>query len=152
MIEEPAIVLKQSDTGLLNKGSVRVRVDRTSACESCHLKSGCGQSAMTKLSSNQCIELDVSSAHDVSPGDRVIIAIPEKGLLSASLVVYFVPLVFMLISAILSSAFFDTNDGLTVLFGGVGLVSGFFVARAYGVRHQDDTRFLPEITSVISDE
>jgi len=151
MIEEPAIVLPQNPIGVSSSGEVRVRVDRTSACESCHLKSGCGQSAMTKLSSNQCIELDVLSVHDVRPGDRVMIAIPEKGLLTASLIVYFVPLIFMLFSAVLSKIFFDATDSLAVLFGAFGLVSGFFVARAYGLRHQDDERFSPEIIKIINE-
>jgi len=47
---------------------------------------------MTKLSGNQCIEFEVSNELGARKGDLVVISIPESGLLNASLMVYFFPL------------------------------------------------------------
>jgi len=149
MIEEQAVVLSENPKSIFNVSTVRVRVERKSGCQSCQLKSGCGQRVMTEMSSNKSIELDIPNTLDAKPGDRVSIAIPEKGLLNAALVVYLIPLLSMLSFAvaaeIVARSVVGFNDAMVALFGVFGLLLGFIYAKKYGQKHEQDSCFVPEM-------
>jgi len=163
MIEEQALVLSVrhensthnaqnslKSTPNSNTSMAKVRVQRQSACDSCQLKSGCGQSTMTKLSAKQCIDLEVRNTLGAGVDDRVLIAIPEEGLINASLIVYFLPLVLMVSFSIVTKIFISRQDLIIALCGLVGLFLGFLVARRYGKVHATDPKFLPEMKRIIS--
>ena len=143
MIEERALVLSE-----VKHGYVRVKIQRQSACDSCQLKSGCGQSALTKLSSNKCIEFNVANTINAKEGDIVALAISEKGLLSASLLMFMMPLMLMLGVSLITKSFFVWSDGAVALSGLVSLLLGFGIARVYAKNHQDDENFKPEMVRV----
>jgi sigma-E factor negative regulatory protein RseC len=154
MIEERALVLETKyDVANLSQRIARVKVQRTNACESCSLKSGCGQSALSKLSSSQCLEIDVDNSLDAEPGDEVLIAIPEAGLMSASLNVYFVPLLLMIVGAVLGSVLdsyaVELSEFWTMSLALLGLIIGFIAARFFGQRKKYDHNFLPKMTKKI---
>lgn len=153
MIEERALVLETA-AGPSNtaKNIARVKVQRTSSCESCSLKSGCGQSSLTKLSSNHCLELDVENTLDAKSGDQVLIAIPESGLMTASLRIYFVPLIFMILGAVIGD-YIDTQSGSlseiwTMLWALSGLIFGFYLARKFSQKRAFHEDFLPRMTKL----
>lgn len=162
MIEERALVLDaeqgvdavhslkiKQDTSEFSGQLVRVKVQRSNACESCSLKSGCGQSALTKLSSSQCLELEVENTLNAQVGDEVVIAIPESGLMSASLRVYFMPLILMVLGAILGDIIHPVNELWTIILSISGLISGFAWARFSSQKQAFDDDFLPKIIKVI---
>lgn len=144
MIHERALVL---DRPSKNESKVWVRTQRQSACDSCKLKSGCGQSALSKLSGDKSMELEVKNSLGARAGDVVILAIPEEGILTASLVMYFVPLVLMVLLAIVASSI-GLGELAIIFSGGVGLAVGFWAARTYSHKHQDDPRFNPVMSSL----
>jgi len=148
MIEEQAVVLTDNQQNNVTDATVKVRVERKSACQSCQLKSGCGQRAMAELSSNKSIELDIPNTLNVKPGDNISIAIPEEGLITAALVVYLIPLLSMLILAVLAKSFAGFNDAVVALFGVSGLLLGFIYAKHYGRKHEQDACFVPEMVSL----
>jgi len=143
MIEERALVLSE-----VKHGYVRVKIQRQSACDSCQLKSGCGQSALTQLSSNKCIEFNVANTINAKEGDIVALAISEKGLLSASLLMFMMPLMLMLGVSLITKSFFAWTDGIVALSGLVSLLLGFGFARIYAKNHQEDECFKPEMVRV----
>ncbi len=150
MIEERAVVIDTTfDSSNFSKKIARVKVQRTSSCESCSLKSGCGQSTLTKLSSNQCLELDVENSLDVKSGDEVLIAIPESGLMSASLRVYLLPLILMVLGAVLGDVINSQNEIWTMVLALLGLIVGFSWARFSSQKQAFDENFLPKMTRVI---
>lgn len=149
MIEERALVLETTfDEADFSHKMARVKVQRTNACESCSLKSGCGQSALTKISSNQCLELDVENKLGAKPGDQVLIAIPESGLMSASLRVYLIPLVLMVSGAVIGGLIDPVDESWTMILSVMGLITGFAWARFSSQKQAFDTDFLPKITRV----
>lgn len=151
MIEERALVLNTTfDQADGSHKLARVKVQRTSSCESCSLKSGCGQSTLTKLSSNQCLELDVENTLDAKSGDEVLIAIPESGLMSASLRVYFIPLILMVLGAVAGGVIDPDSEIWTIILSLLGLVSGFAWARFSSQKQSLDPNFLPTMTKVIT--
>jgi sigma-E factor negative regulatory protein RseC len=150
MIQERALVLETTfDEADFSHKMARVKVQRTSACESCSLKSGCGQSALTKISSNQCLELDVENELGAKPGDEVLIAIPESGLMSASLRVYFIPLILMVLGAVVGDFIHPADEVWTMVLSILGLTIGFLWARVSSQKQAFDVEFLPKITQVL---
>lgn len=150
MIEERALVL----SALLSESPsspklVRVKVQRTSSCESCSLKSGCGQSTLTKMSGDHCLELDVANSLDAKEGDEVMIAIPESGLMSASLRVYFIPLVLMLLGAVIGGVIDDSNETWAGILSILGLVLGFAWARVFSQKQALNENYQPKMTQIL---
>tara|TARA_R110001592_G_scaffold175466_5_gene414683 strand:+ start:6648 stop:7145 length:498 start_codon:yes stop_codon:yes gene_type:complete len=153
MIEERALVIDTSfDSSSFTKKVARVKVQRTSSCGSCSLKSGCGQSTLNKMSSNHCLELDVENSLDAKSGDEVLIAIPEAGLITASLRVYFIPLILMVLGAVmggfLDSELATKSEVWTMLLSLAGLMIGFYWARLFGQKQAFHKDFLPKMTKV----
>lgn len=155
MIEEQAQVLESIQVQSPKAQALaKVKVQRKNACESCAMKSGCGQSAMTKLSASHCLELNVGNQIGALPGDIVIISVPESGAISASLRVYFLPLILLMLGAImgnyLDAAAETTGEIWTVLFSMIGLATGFIWANLFGNKKQFDSDYLPEITKILN--
>lgn len=76
-----------------------VVVSRQSACGSCAAKSGCGTSVVASLFPQRSQQLRVANTQGARPGDRVIIGLEESGLQRASLLLYGVPLLGLLVGA-----------------------------------------------------
>ncbi|MFV1922269.1 MAG: SoxR reducing system RseC family protein [Methylotenera sp.] len=148
MIEERALVLFENQDANNLQNNVRVKVQRTSACESCSLKSGCGQSTLTKMSGEHCLELDVANTLNAKPGDEVLIAIPESGLMSASIRVYFLPLLLMLVGAMVGDFIEPETEIWTSILGLAGLIGGFYWARLYSQGQADNVQFQPSMAHV----
>jgi len=144
MIHERGLVLDRSAS---DQNKVWVRTQRQSACESCKLKAGCGQSALSKLSGQKSIEFEVDNLLNAKAGDVVILSIPEDGILTASLVMYFIPLALMVAMAMVAGMF-GLSDLVSILFGAVGLGLGLCLARTYSQKHKDDPRFTPTMNSL----
>lgn len=144
MIEEHALVI-----GETRRGYVKVKIQRQSACESCKLKAGCGQSTLNKLSSNKCIEMDVQNHLHAKAGDTVSLAISEQGLLSASILVYMLPLILMLAASVFTQSILGWQDAATAVSGLGALALGFAYARYYARQHQDDERYKPEMVRIL---
>ena len=153
MIEERALVLDTSfDSSNISKNIARVKVQRTSSCESCSLKSGCGQSTLTKMSSNHCLELDVENTFNAKSGDEVLIAIPESGLMTASIRIYFMPLLLMFLGAVIGDLLDSQSELMsefwTMLLALAGLIIGFYWARLFSQKQAYHKDFLPKMTKV----
>lgn len=118
MVEETAKVLKvEGDT-------VWVQAIQQSACGSCQAQKGCGHSLLAKVGQKQ-IDLPVARNDlDVQVNDQVIIGVPEQAILRSSLIMYGIPLFFMMVVALLSTAF-KAAEGITILLSFVALLLGF---------------------------
>ncbi|MDO8828075.1 SoxR reducing system RseC family protein [Methylophaga sp.] len=87
---------------------------QTSACEQCAQKSSCASSLYTKLLPRR--QMQLSSTIPVNVGDTVVISISETGVLRASILLYLLPIIIMLIIVGLydaSSA--ETNETIAAL-------------------------------------
>ena len=101
-----------------------VAVVRTSACQSCKARQGCGQAVLAEWGSAEHqqsknhfrIPLDRSLA----PGDLVELGMPEDTVSRVAMLVYLLPLVVAFVVLLISSAM-----GLSELWQLVGLVFGF---------------------------
>ncbi len=145
MLEERALVIAVH--GKKNEKAT-VRTQRLSACDACQLKSGCGTHSFAKLSGNQSIELDIANPLGARQGDVVLVAIPEQGLMLASLLMYLLPLVSMFMAVLVAQWLGVAGDPGLIGAAAAGLLAGFAVVRKQAARHRADTRFTPRMTSV----
>lgn len=106
-----------------------VQTIRASACESCSARSGCGQRVLANASSGRANQVLVSNHLSARVGDEVTVAIEESALLSASLLVYALPLLLMVLGAVTGQQLFPAQDAGAIAGAITGLAGGFILAR-----------------------
>lgn len=106
-----------------------VQTIRASACESCSARSGCGQRVLAGASAGRANQVLVANHLNARVGDEVSIAIEESALLSASLLVYAVPLLLLVLGAVVGQQWFPAQDAGAVAGAIAGLAAGFAIAR-----------------------
>lgn len=122
MIEETALVLE------VREQQVLLQTQRKNACQTCSVKSGCGTSTLSKVVGKRSSQFVVENTLDLHTGDQVVVAIDENALVQGSLLIYFLPLVLMLMAGILAELLFST-ELVTILFSIIGFVLSMMVVR-----------------------
>ena len=100
---------------------------QTEACHSCGAKGACSTMGGLK-------ERIVSAENQLGakPGDKVVIAVPTKGVLSAGFLVYIAPILALIIGAYLGQRYAGTHG--SVILGLLFLAGGWMLARPMGQR------------------
>lgn len=124
-----------------------VQTIRESACQSCSARHGCGQKALAGMTSGQSRQIRVANTLNARPGDQVTVAIEESALLRASLLVYALPLVVMVVATALAGIVVPGRDGLAMVAALAGLGAGLGLARWYSRR--DAARWQPVMGQLI---
>ena len=115
MLEEQAIVTRTDGR------SVYIKSLQSSACGHCLERQSCGTVLYAKLLPNR--ELALTSDLELHAGDKVIVGIEESYLLRASLFMYLLPLLILLISV----GLFEGSEQATALFAFFSLASALFL-------------------------
>ena len=115
MIEELATVIK-------TEGDVMaVEIQRQSTCGSCSVKSGCGTNLVASLFGKRRALLSLPNTIDARPGDRVVLGIREKDLVTGSIRLYLYPLAGLLFGAI-AGHLLAGSELFTILSGLTGMI------------------------------
>lgn len=138
MITETGRIVAIEDDGLW------VQTIRKSACASCQAQKGCGQAVLAKMGREPGY---IRVAHDGSKDDFqldqfVEIGIAEDVLMSASLLIYLLPLVTM-ITGILIVTLWQGPEWHSVVGGIAGLIGGGLVTRFILARGSRNERLQP---------
>ena len=129
MIEETGKVVA------LDGKTAWVETQRTSACDSCSAKSGCGHSALSKLGQKH-VHMQAWNELILDIGDLVVVGVPEDILMKSSVLAYLMPLLGMLGGALIADQL-QAGDLLTAVSGLVGLLAGFLGLRWHFHRNQN---------------
>jgi sigma-E factor negative regulatory protein RseC len=124
-----------------------VQTIRASACESCSVRNGCGQRVLASASSGRANQVLVDNHLGARVGDDVTVAIAESALLSASLLVYALPLLLMVMGAVLGQQWFPAQDTGAIA-GAIGGLSGGFVLARFG-QSRVGARFEPALVNIV---
>lgn len=103
MIEQQATVIR------VERLLVYVQSSPASACQHCIQKPSCGSALYAKILPKR--EIPLSSTLPLQVGDNIIVGIEENHLVRASMFMYLLPLVVMLLMA----GLFDGSDLMTVI-------------------------------------
>ncbi len=118
MITEQAIVRRAGDA------RVELELERDSSCGGCEVREGCGVGALARLLGRRRKSLVIDTDRPLRPGDRVVLALPERALVRLSLLVYGLPLFGLLAGTVLPAALWPQASDAWMVFGGV---AGFCV-------------------------
>ncbi len=123
-----------------------VQTIQTSACESCSARAGCGQRALAAVSGGKANQVLVLNTVDAQVGDEVVIGLDEQSLLTASLAVYGLPLLLMVLASIAAFRLLGETDLVAIVGALVGLGAGFWLVRRW--QSQSGDRFQPHMVRV----
>ncbi|MDX1634045.1 MAG: SoxR reducing system RseC family protein [Marinobacter sp.] len=123
MITERGRVIAVTD------GKAWIQTIRLSACQSCSARAGCGQRALAGVSGGRANQVLVANTLGAAVGDEVSLAIAESALLRASLLVYALPLLLMVVGAMAGHQWAPGSDAAAMMAAVVGLGLGFWLAR-----------------------
>jgi len=132
MIEERAVILSlenQSDD-TKSHSVATLEIERKTACGLCGQTRGCGNSIWGKLFAHQSSAFKAQNRINAKVGDSVIVGINEKALVKSALLLYMLPLATMLIGAILTSHFRQT-DASAMLGAVIGLALGLLWVKGH---------------------
>ena len=126
---------------------IELELQRASACGDCELSQGCGTGALGRLLGKRSRPLVIETEQDCEAGDLVVLAIPEAALVRASLLLYGLPLLGLLLGG-LGAAMFTVAEWLVVAAAGFGLLVGCKIAAqiAPGIEVNGNTPYIREIS------
>ena len=140
MIEESALVIA------CEAGFAIVETQAQAACGACRAKSGCGTSVLSGLFKRRHNRLKVLNPIQAAPGQRVIIGLQERAMVSISLAAYLMPLLSLLLGAIglqQAAEYWQWRGGeLASIMGGLsGLIIGLVLLKRFSHRHAYDPSY-----------
>ena len=118
MLTESALVTRRDGD------RVELELQRSSACDHCELNQGCGTGALSRLLGRRSRPLVIQTDRDCKPGDRVLLELPESALVRASLLLYGLPLLGLVLGGLLA-ALLAVPEWLVVGIALLGLFVGF---------------------------
>jgi len=121
MIEQRAKVLK------IEGNSIWVDTSPQSACGSCNQRKQCSANTFENAFISQRKPLQLPNLISAQTGDWIVLGIHENALLQSVALIYLLPVVLMVISAIIGSVL-NFNDLGVILSALIGLGSGGFIS------------------------
>jgi len=127
MIEENGVVVS-----LKGEWAV-VEPEASGGCSNCSASQGCGTASLARFFGQRKQQHYAHNPLNAKPGDRVIMGLEEKALVSGSIMMYLLPLIFMIAGAIVFSSWMIVPgwdaDATASLGLGAGLVLGLGLTR-----------------------
>jgi len=141
MLEAEGVIVKIGQEGVF------VETSRASACGSCSSKEGCGTSTLSQLLGSKASTFKVLNPIGAALGERVVIGMEEEALLKSSLLMYLVPLAFLLVGAIFGGWLAPVRWQDAYAVGGVfvGLFLGFVAMKLISASAGKNSQFQPVI-------
>ena len=147
-------MIKESATVIAVDGDiVTVEAAIKTTCSSCQAQSDCGSGVISRALSPRSQQLTLRSPVPCRVGDTVSIGVPEAGVVAASLWLYVVPLIVLVVSAIAAGQWLPAvglHSELWTLATSLLLTSASFVLISGHLKKIDQTRFQPVILSTAS--
>ena len=128
MIKQPAKVISETNTSYLLESLPK------SACPKCDEGKGCGGGLLSKAFSNKTYQLSINKNRILKVSEVVQVGIPSNLLVRASLIVYLLPLLFMVISAVLFGSLTNNQDIYTVTGAIFGFILGILIGKHLSVK------------------
>lgn len=123
MIEEQAIVVR------VEGDRAELEVERSRPCGLCGTTRGCGMSLWGRLLNRRHGSFSALNSLQLSVGDRVVVAMEERALLSGALTAYLVPLLLVCAGGFVGAAQ-GVSRAESDLYGAAGAVIGLLLGLA----------------------
>lgn len=143
MLQEVATVIAA------NSSTLTVETRARSSCSSCSNDS-CTTSVVSKLFNVSRNRFELDNALDAHVGDEVIVSIPDGLLVRASIWVYLIPSLLMLLAAGLGVVS-GLDDGMQALIALLGLGFGFWLVGLLTRMQTLRDEFKPQLERILTD-
>lgn len=121
-------------------------------CSTCQAQSDCGTGAISRAMSPKTQRLTLRSPVPCKVGQLVTIGVPEAGIMSASVWLYVMPLIVLLLSAIVFDVILPlaglSNELWTLLFSVATTFVSFVIISGF-LKRMDTAKFRPVILTSI---
>lgn len=144
MIQMRAIVIQ------LDGKNALVESTQGGGCGNCDTQNGCSSSKLSQLFCSEPRRFRVRNDGNAQPGTLVQVTVPEGVLLHSALLMYILPLAFMLLGAVSGRQLANDlsyNDVYSAAGSFVGLVSGFLLVKGLSMRSRVYSSAQPVILS-----
>jgi len=125
MLEQSALIVEA------NEQYIWLESADDQSCSHCSAKQGCGTASLQKWFKRKPNRLRIENSHHLTTGDMVILGIPEQALVMGSLMLYLLPLLFMLAGALVGNFLAQwlswSNHDFASIVGAVLAFAGSFV-------------------------
>lgn len=146
MIEETGIVTRVEANHIIVSTQVKT------TCGSCAAQDNCGTGTIARAFADKQQELRFTCNEKVEVGQQVKLGIPEQALLSASLLMYMVPMFALVGSALLAQWFLTLaaipGEGGVILISAIATAASFIWVRRLA-RHSKQAYFEPKLLSIV---
>lgn len=150
MIEEVGVVSKVETSNTEQKIWVKTQIKST--CGSCEAQSNCGTGAIAKVFAKKHEALCFSYSDSVQVGQKVNLGIAETHLVMASALVYCIPLLALVVSAVSAQSilpFLGLTSELWVVFLSLLMTWGAFISVRRYLNNGGNPDFYPKIIAVL---
>ena len=131
----------------IDDNAVWVEAIQRSTCGSCAARGGCGQSLLASIgvqtSRLRVLLGDKPSSH-YRLNQQVVFGVPEGLVVTGSVLVYLLPLAFMLVFGGIAHTYF-LQEYFTILSAVAGFLLGSTLVRWYSRRYYNDARYQPVV-------
>ena len=117
---------------------VELELRRGAVCGGCELNQGCGTGALGRLLGHRAKPIVIATNLDLKPGDRVQLELSETALVRASLTIYGLPLLGMIVGGLLA-VMAAMPETVVALIAVTCFLLGFKSASYLARRVEDDT-------------
>lgn len=130
----------------ISQGIATIIIKASGSCEECSAKIYCNpQDAVDR-------KLQVKESLGIVTGDKVRISIKGRNLFLASLLLYGIPLVILIVTLITGMNIFKDNPELYSFFSTIILLAGYYILLwLYSRKWNENKNILPEIVRVFKD-
>ena len=138
MIEESGRVVR------VDSESIWVETIKQSACSSCSVQKGRGQRLLATIGDGKRMEIQVDNPQhiEVLENDQVTVGVGERSFLTASFLVYLLPLIAMFIVSV-SVQLSGFTEPFVILSALIGLAGGFLLTRIISGRISRNCSYRP---------
>ncbi|MBV2130650.1 SoxR reducing system RseC family protein [Arsukibacterium indicum] len=128
MIEQIATVLAVEPDG------VWLETTPVTTCNACQVSDDCGTGIVAKTMTRRQNRFFVRTTLPLLAGEQVKVATAGEQLVTAALLVYLLPLVLMMLSALTVHLSWQAAEGWVMLAAAIGAGAGLLIARYYGAK------------------
>lgn len=138
MLKEKGIVTK------IDGDMVWVNTQSKLACSSCQVEATCGNGILEKYLSGKVFVSKLKNDISARLGDQVEIAVAKSSVTKASLLIYTLPLMCLIFSALFVDWWLG-SEIYTIIGSIAGFISGLLVTQFYNRKLMQDENFQPRI-------
>lgn len=114
-----------------NEGNTLAHIEyiSKSACSSCQNNDSCGVGVVSKTFSDKALQFTIPYTEEMEVNKFVELHINNNDLIKSAMLVYLVPLLFFISSALIAKQFHITNEALIILIAISWAAVGFVITR-----------------------